>query len=86
MLTFVTVKVTDFDLGAANIWVALLVAVIKGGLVAMYFMHLRWDSPFNGVILVCALLFVAIFVGVAVMDSSNYQPNLDPPAAANVPQ
>jgi cytochrome c oxidase subunit 4 len=80
-LTVVTVAVAHFDLGTANIWIALFVAVVKGGLVVMYFMHLRWDSPFNGVVLIAAFFFVALFIGIAVLDTKEYQPNLVPPAA-----
>ena len=40
--------------------------LIKGGLlVVMYFMHLRWDSPFNGIVILAALFFVALFIGLA---------------------
>jgi len=77
-LTVITVAVSKLDLGDANIWVALLIACIKGGLVTMYFMHLRWDSPFNGMILLAALFFVSLFIGLALLDSKSYQPNLKP--------
>jgi cytochrome c oxidase subunit 4 len=76
--TIVTVAVSFVDLGQANIWVALGIAVLKGGLVCMYFMHLRWDSPFNGLALISALFFVALFIGLALLDSTSYQPQLKP--------
>jgi cytochrome c oxidase subunit 4 len=79
VLTAITVGVSYIDLGPANIWIALFVAVIKGSLVVMYFMHLRWDSPFNGVILIAAMFFVALFIGIAMLDSKEYQPNLQAP-------
>jgi cytochrome c oxidase subunit 4 len=86
VLTGVTVAASFVDLGQANIWVALLIAVIKGGLVAMYFMHLRWDSPFNGMILIAALFFVSLFIGLALLDSNSYQPQLKPtPMATHAP-
>src|SRR4051812_22502859 len=48
ILTGVTVGVTVFDFGrTVNVWIALGVAVVKATLVALFFMHLRWDSPFN---------------------------------------
>jgi cytochrome c oxidase subunit 4 len=53
--------------------VALAIALVKGGLVVMYFMHLRWDSPFNGIVLMAALFFVALFIGLALLDSTSYQ-------------
>ena len=84
--TVLTVAVSRLDLGAANIWAALLIAFIKGGLVIMYFMHLRWDSPFNGVILLAALFFVALFIGLALLDSHSYEPQIKPtPMATPAP-
>lgn len=78
--TVATVAVTYVDLGNFNIWMALLIAVVKAGLVAMYFMHLRYDSPFNGIILITALLFVSLFIGLAVLDTHEYQSDYAPPA------
>ena len=75
ILTVVTVAVTLVDLGDFNVWVALAVAVLKAGLVAFYFMHLRWDSPFNGIVLMISLFFVALFIGIAVLDTKEYQKN-----------
>ncbi len=86
ILTFLTVAATWVDLGMWNIWLALLIAVIKAGLVAMYFMHLRWDSPFNGIVLIAALFFVALFIGSVVLDSREYSVNYDPPARAGAAQ
>lgn len=76
-LTILTVAVTYVDLGSLNIFVALLIAVIKAALVGLYFMHLRWDSPFNSVILIASLLFVAVFMAFALIDTAEYRPNVD---------
>ncbi len=81
VLTVLTVAVTYVDLGDANIWVALGVAFVKAVLVGLYFMHLYWDNPFNSIILIIALLFLAVFIGAAMTDSVQYNPNLDPPAS-----
>jgi cytochrome c oxidase subunit 4 len=77
--TVATVLVTLVDLGALNIWVALAIAVFKAALVILYFMHLRWDSLFNGIILISALAFVMVFIGVTMMDTGEYQMNYQPP-------
>lgn len=82
-LTFITVKVSTIELGQFNIWIALLVAVIKGSLVALFFMHLFWDSPFNGIVLIAAFFFVSLFIGIALLDSHEYQPITKPTPAAN---
>lgn len=78
VLTYITVAATYFDLGSANLWLAMAIATVKAYLVALYFMHLRFDRPFNGVLFLCALVFVALFVGIALMDSLAYRPDLIP--------
>jgi hypothetical protein len=42
-------------------------------------MRLRWDSVFNGVILVAAVFFVSLFIGICVLDAKEYRSNLAPP-------
>jgi cytochrome c oxidase subunit 4 len=77
ILTAVTVWVASIDLGSINIWVALFVAAFKGSLVALFFMHLRYDRPFNGIILVASLAFVALFISFALTDTREYAPRVD---------
>jgi cytochrome c oxidase subunit 4 len=86
VLTGLTVAATWIDIGSWNIWLALAIAVIKGSLVAMYFMHLRWDSPFNGIVLIASLFFVALFVGTVVLDSREYKVNYNPPVRSGTIQ
>jgi cytochrome c oxidase subunit 4 len=77
-LTIVTVAVTWVDLGPLNLVIALVIATIKGALVLLYFMHLRWDRPFHAVVLISALAFVMLFVGLSLLDSVQYQPDVIP--------
>ncbi|MEM1010605.1 MAG: cytochrome C oxidase subunit IV family protein [Planctomycetota bacterium] len=78
-LTVLTVGARFVDFGAQiNIMIALGLAFLKAVLVAMFFMHLIWDSKLNQLILVSTLLFLTIFIGVAIIDSDQYQPILDP--------
>jgi len=44
LLTFLTISVTSFHLGAFTVTVALLIAGVKGFLVLSYFMHLKYES------------------------------------------
>ncbi len=73
-LTYVTVAVTSIDLGSFNLWIALGVATVKGALVVLYFMHLRYDSPFNSIVFITAFVFLFLFLGIVIMDSVAYQP------------
>jgi cytochrome c oxidase subunit 4 len=76
VLTYVTVRVSMLDLGQWNIWVAMGVATAKASLVALYFMHLRYDSPFNAFVFATALVFLGLFLGIVLLDSVEYQPDL----------
>jgi len=71
--TWLTVTVTYFDFGILNIWIGLAIATVKAVLVGLYFMHLRWDKPFNAFVFISAFAFLALFVGFAMMDTAHYQ-------------
>ena len=79
LLTVVTVAVAtpSFELGSWNLWIALLIATVKASLVAMFFMHLRYDNPFYSLIFVAALFFLAVFLGITLLDATGYQPEID---------
>ena len=80
-LTAVTVWVSRYDFTEINIaemgiLMALAVATVKATIVGLYFMHLRWDRPFIGFIFVGSMLFVVLFIGIALTDSMAYQPDV----------
>ena len=84
VLTGVTVGVSYaerafLDLGALSIVVALLIATVKAAIVALFFMHLWWDSKFNALALIFSIGFVALFIGIAILDTQEYQPQMEPP-------
>ena len=85
VLTVATVGVTTWDFGYnANLVVAMVIAVVKATLVGMYFMHLRWDAPLNGFVLVVSLMFVAIFITFTLLDTGAYSDALDVPQGTGV--
>lgn len=74
VLTLVTVAVTQIDLGrSGNLIIAMGIATIKAVAVGLYFMHLRWDKPFNALVFVSSLLFVSLFISIALLDKSEYE-------------
>jgi cytochrome c oxidase subunit 4 len=75
-LTVLTVGVTYLDLGGSALWVAIVIAGLKATLVALFFMHLRYDWVFHGFIFLGAILFVILFIGLALMDTQAYRPDL----------
>jgi cytochrome c oxidase subunit 4 len=78
ILTVATVSVTWIDLGGANLWIAMGIATVKAAFVALYFMHLRYDHPFNALIFIAGLLFLALFISLTMLDTLQYQPSVDP--------
>lgn len=82
VLTIATVAVSRIDLGAFNVVVALAVACFKATLVAMFFMHLKYEGRFKAVVFATALFFAVLFVGFVVFDTMQYQPDLRAHAAA----
>jgi cytochrome c oxidase subunit 4 len=63
-LTFVTVGASYINFGSStiNVIIAMAIASTKASLVALIFMHLRWDKPVNGIIAVGGFLFLGIFL------------------------
>lgn len=78
VLTALTYAATWVDLGGGNLWLALGIATVKASLVALWFMHLRYDRPFLGVVFLAALLFVLLFAGIALIDTQAYRADLIP--------
>jgi len=76
-LTIVTVAVTQIDLGAFNIWIAMGIATIKALLVGVFFMHLRYDKLLNIIVFGGSFLFVFLFLGIAMIDSHQYQGQIE---------
>jgi cytochrome c oxidase subunit 4 len=77
LLTWATVAATWVDLGDLNIVIALAIVVVKASLVCLYFMHLRYDSPFNGFVVVASLAFVALLIGIVLIDTREYAPAIE---------
>jgi cytochrome c oxidase subunit IV len=76
VFTVITVVATRFDLGNWNLVVAMAIATIKAALVVLYFMHLRYDNPFNALIFIAALVFITLFISITLLDTMQYQPNI----------
>jgi cytochrome c oxidase subunit 4 len=75
-LTVITVASHSVDMGEANLPVALFIALIKATIVALVFMHLRWDRPFNLMVLVGSMLFVILMMVFCMMDVGQYESSM----------
>ncbi len=71
VLTGLTYAVSFADLGPASLWVAMIVAFGKATLVAMFFMHLKYDDRYHGFVFLSTIIFVAIFFLFPIFDLNS---------------
>jgi cytochrome c oxidase subunit IV len=71
VMTAVTVFVAQFDFGAMNMVVAMVVATFKATLVVAYFMQLRYDNKFFFVMLMVSLIALMVFIVFTMIDQKS---------------
>ncbi len=83
VLTALTIWVYYQDFGNLNVLISMGIASVKATLVALYFMHLRYDKPFNAILFCGSFFFVALFIGLTMQDYGQYLPEIDEYAASS---
>jgi cytochrome c oxidase subunit IV len=80
LLTALTYAAAKVHLpGGWAVAVALAIAIVKGSLVALFFMHL-WDQRgANRLVFVTSLVFVALLIGLTLTDNATRFPLANPP-------
>jgi len=68
ILTGITVGASYINFGTANVAIALVIATCKAILVALFFMHLKWDKSVNAIAAVAGFLFLGIFLMFDLLD------------------
>ncbi len=68
VLTVLTVGVSYLDLKHVTVLTATLIATVKGTLVLLYFMHIRFEQRIFAWMIVAVLGTYAIFVGLTFVD------------------
>nr|WP_319492746.1 cytochrome C oxidase subunit IV family protein [uncultured Desulfobacter sp.] len=68
VLTCVTVGASYVDMGRLNVWIALGIASLKGALVVVIFMHMKYESRILVVSFISTLCFLAIMIGFTFWD------------------
>jgi cytochrome c oxidase subunit 4 len=79
VLTLITVGASriDFGSGGANVAIALFIATVKATLVALWFMHLKYDKAMNSMIFLSTLFFLSLFFAYPYIDMFS-RPDLKP--------
>ena len=68
VLTGTTVFAASVDLGIFNIVVALLIATIKGTLVVLFFMHLKYSPKLTMATVIAAMFFMFLLFSLSMTD------------------
>ncbi len=71
ILTVITVAVAKmpiFDFGYLNLVIAMAIASVKACLVAMYFMHLKYENPILWIYVAFPLVLLGILLGGVFLD------------------
>jgi cytochrome c oxidase subunit 4 len=66
--TALTVLAASVELGVFNIVVALLIATIKGTLVVLFFMHLKYSTKLTMVTVIAAIFWLFIMFSLTLTD------------------
>lgn len=70
ILTLLTAGVHFLELPQPwSIIAAMTIAILKAGLVALFFMQLYWDVKFNSILLISSIIFVGLLVGLTLLDT-----------------
>lgn len=68
-LTVITVYTAMYiDLGSFNLPLAMIIATVKAAVVALWFMHLKYDDWVNRAIVITAIVFVALLYAISALD------------------
>jgi cytochrome c oxidase subunit 4 len=68
ILTIITVAVSRIDLGALNMFVAMFVASVKAAIVALWFMHLKYENKLNRVVFASGFFFLLVMFAFSAID------------------
>ncbi|MAU93711.1 MAG: hypothetical protein CMJ93_05835, partial [Planctomycetes bacterium] len=61
------------SLYGADLAVAMIIATSKASLVCLFFMHLKYDRPFHGMIFLFSVMCVGLFLAFVALDAESYQ-------------
>jgi cytochrome c oxidase subunit 4 len=69
ILTGITVWIASFDFGPYNLLIAMAIAATKASLVALYFMHLKYDNKLYSIIFIIGVFCLAVFIIITMFDT-----------------
>mgnify|MGYP002639601085 CR=1 FL=1 len=85
LLTGLTVYTGTMNLHGFDLPIAMVIATCKASLVCLFFMHLKYDKPFLGLIFLLSVLFVGLFLAFVTYDSGQYQGDITAFTSEHIP-
>jgi len=71
-LTVITVYVArEIDLGSINLFVAMIIASVKATVVALFFMHLKFEDSITWIFALYPLFLLGLLIGLTSIDVFN---------------
>jgi len=70
VLTVITYGAAQISLGVLEVPVAIAIATVKGTLVVMFFMALKYDNPVNTLTFTIGTIFVVVFITFTLFDTA----------------
>ncbi len=71
VLTVITVAAARQDFGSVNLFIAMLIASIKATIVALFFMHLKFEDSITWVFALYPLFLLSLLIGLTSVDVFN---------------
>ncbi len=68
VLTLASISIVNIELGGLTVAAALLFAIAKTYLVLSYFMHLKYDKPYIGIMVGLVFLLFLVVVVITFLD------------------
>jgi cytochrome c oxidase subunit 4 len=79
--TFLTYSLAKIDMGRFNFIIAMGIAMTKGSLVVLFFMHLKDQKGASRLTLIIAIVFVLLLISLVIADLSTRFPLSLPPGS-----
>ncbi len=70
VFTGITVGASYIDLGRLNVWISLLIASVKGSLVLLFFMHMKYEGKALILSFLGTIFFLFIMISFTFWDIS----------------
>ncbi len=68
IMTFVTRKIAEFDMGEWNVVIAMSIAIFKATLVVLFFMHVRYSDELTRFVVVGGFFWLGILLALTFGD------------------